>query len=137
MNPFDLTSAEARALWIADLRSGKYEQGRCALHVTSTDDGRAEAFCCLGVACETFLAQGGSLYKIETPQGVVTYDGLSGTLPKVVREWLGLMSAAGLLWDGSSLTERNDGGESFAHIADRIERGDLDTALGGSPAPVE
>jgi hypothetical protein len=44
---------QAKAEWVAALRSGKYRQGIGSLAVVDPDTG-AEAHCCLGVACEVF-----------------------------------------------------------------------------------
>src|SRR3990167_9242979 len=64
--------------WIAALRSGKYKQGKGALH--QVDRSRYHKYCCLGVLCEVVgvertLSSGGSF---------VDYTGAIHTLPAEV-----------------------------------------------------
>jgi hypothetical protein len=49
---------EIKATWRADLRSGRYEQGREALCRIVTDDGEGKEYCCLGVLCEQAVRAG-------------------------------------------------------------------------------
>jgi hypothetical protein len=94
--------AEVKAQWIADLRSGEYEQGKGNLR--RTVDG-TEHYCCLGVLCE----QAVKASAIPAPElhdhGVYVYlddecDGDGGVtgesfnqecaLPRKVAEWAGI-----------------------------------------------
>lgn len=82
-------------LWIDDLRSGKYEQGREAL---ITKDGH----CCLGVACRTASENGVPLTFVSSDVGShMVFDGEDvvdldyddanySYLPTSVAVWLGL-----------------------------------------------
>lgn len=124
MNPFDLTPEEARALWVEDLRSEKYKQGKGVLHIL-------DEYCCLGVACCTFMRCGGVL-DVKEKESFTSYNGDITGLPVVVRKWLGLCSSDGLYkeyWDrlNMSLAEDNDNGSSFLEIASIIEAGGVET----------
>jgi hypothetical protein len=73
---------------VADaLRSGEFKQTKHCL-----SDG--ESFCCLGVACEVFMRNGGTLTKVHDGNLIryVEEDGERHltTLPHVVQEWLGM-----------------------------------------------
>ncbi len=111
--------------WVAKLRSGEYQQAKGRLH-QKTESG--PTFCCLGVACE--------LYVAEHPEFPVTpdlsgksncygYDGESALLPDAVIYWLGLLKDDGAYFTENggrqTLTENNDSGMSFTEIADLIE----------------
>jgi hypothetical protein len=131
MSPFDLTPEEARALWVADLRSEKYKQGKGALHNFLRDE-----YCCLGVACRTFMSCGGILDVKEEKEGLIlgisktSYNSNTGVLPLVVREWLGLRFSNGSYkeqWGDRSLSADNDNGSSFLEIASIIEAGKVET----------
>lgn len=115
---FPMTNTEAKALWLAALRSGQYTQGRGQLFQRATN-----AYCCLGVACD--------VYHLETGRGEwdslgsfsATPDGarFSGTLPPQVRDWFGLAEADPVV-AGMHLTEANDSaGKTFDEIAALIE----------------
>lgn len=101
-------------LWIANLRSGKYEQGLRALH----RDGK---FCCLGVLCDLADPRGwytrpGARFKSwRVPYGE------TGVLPREVSAWAGLQSVSPN-HRGIDLTQLNDNGYTFSYIADFIEK---------------
>ena len=111
-------NAENVEKWVAALRGGEYLQGKSTLR-------NGDKYCCLGVACD--------LYRKATWRGEWTpvndscwnfkLDGdlSSGIMPKAVAAWLGLGSRDPTLGD-SCATEMNDGGKSFAQIADAIEQ---------------
>lgn len=124
----------ARAVWIAALRSGEYDQTdeqlrrNSAVHDDEHDVDHKKGFCCLGVACDLFL-------KLEAPVGM-RWDGnvfvwderhlpACGELPNVVMNWLGLHSSEGAQNNGPTLAELNDGGKTFNEIADLLETGDF------------
>lgn len=108
--------------WVAALRSGKYRQGTSFLNA----DGR---LCCLGVACEVALTSAVELHisvdsaDYPSRRAVVRYDGERRILPRAVQDWLGLQTSVGSFDStiGSSLTDMNDNGSTFAVIADFIE----------------
>lgn len=121
---------EARRAWVQALRSGRYEQGKGRLN----KDGK---FCCLGVACELYIEDGGQLERVaEHP---VLNDSATGYRepgtkpvdaalpPRPVTEWLGLNMASGTygtddVWNSTrSLAGDNDCGDTFEQIADTIE----------------
>jgi hypothetical protein len=88
---------EVKALWLTDLRSGEFTQGKGMLRSTENE------YCCLGVLCERAVREG-----IIPPPVLKTYyinsdnditdryeygtgdDASTGTLPNAVREWAGL-----------------------------------------------
>lgn len=73
--------------WVAALRSGDYEQTQGGLRDTL-------GYCCLGVACEVAIQSGVQIEVTEPPELVPQvswkYNGMSGTLPLVVMDWLGV-----------------------------------------------
>ncbi|SRR6266404_5786977 len=108
---------ESVKLWIEALRSGKYRQGKGQLNVK-------ESMCCLGVACELFIQNGGTLSREVIHGDDVRYGGDDYYTPKAVKEWLGLRDQRGDfggVFEGKSLSSMNDNGQSFAQIADLIE----------------
>jgi hypothetical protein len=124
MNP------EIKAQWVADLRSGQFEQGRGYLNM----EGK---LCCLGVLCEQAVKAGViEARPLEHDSAVIVYDGKSDTLPDSVVRWAGLPEGEGVtnprnpnveVDDTSvSLAELNDGENgwtrrTFGQIADLIE----------------
>lgn len=112
---------EPQKLWLADLRSGKYEQATEALQ-------KGDGFCCLGLACMTAKEHGDLSIKKDA-SGML--DGVELSEYTDVMEWLGLHDEQGsltsfILMDGnneaSSLIHMNDDlGMSFTEIADAIE----------------
>jgi hypothetical protein len=126
MNP------EIKKDWVAELRSGKYEQGANYLH--NIDQG---TYCCLGVLCK--MATEAGVTRVQATEGYMgvgvaeygdgTYAPTQAVLPKEVQGWAGLdgenpiiegvdMGEAG---DSTSLAYMNDHGATFAYIADLIE----------------
>ncbi|KGM36160.1 hypothetical protein [Inquilinus limosus] len=123
---FKHTPEQARAAWVAALRSGQYKQTTDTLK----DD---YGFCCLGVACDVYA-------KLE-PETGASWDGDTfvtpnhdddqndATLPTLVRNWLGLDGFSGpltreatLATCAASLANLNDDkGFTFAQLADVIE----------------
>lgn len=104
-------------LWVAALRSGKYEQGTGMLN----RDGR---MCCLGVACEVGIENGLKLqFGCVGYVGYVlkSYNNEIDCLPVEVMKWAGIWDKFGYFRGGSSLSALNDSGKSFAEIADIIE----------------
>lgn len=118
-------------LWVADLRSGKFKQGKGGLRIRPTSD--TVRHCCLGVACETAIANGVPLtirnraYDdafVDDESG----DEWSGSLPPVVSKWLGIESD-NIVWGSSDANASpnnaigaNDSYNwSFEKIADKLE----------------
>ena len=116
------------------LRSGEYKQIKKQL----CNEG---GYCCLGVACEVFMQNGGKLDKkltqykamsfaeVETLYKEVTYNGMGTALPEEVRKWLGFYTCVGRFGDEveQSLVYLNDNlNMDFNAIADVIEK---ETAL--------
>jgi hypothetical protein len=106
---------ENAKLWVSELRSGKYKQGRGFLHILADD-----SYCCLGVACE--LAKSAGVIDSEQRDGVEAYGEFrhTGYLPAKVCNWLGIESDVGQ-FGSSTLTKLNDNGMPFDQIADTIE----------------
>ena len=110
---------EARRLWVEALRSGEYEQGRKVLCMKNE-------FCCLGVACDLFVKSRPNVIRVKVDDdGITTYGHSRFYMPKSVQEWLGLNSDTGKFFPGDAgtvyLSNLNDGGITFAEIADIIE----------------
>lgn len=120
------------------LRSGEYKQIKKQL----CNEG---GYCCLGVACEVFMQNGGKLDKKSTQYKAmsfaevetgelklykeVTYNGMGTALPEEVRKWLGFHTCVGSFGDDvkDSLAYLNDNmNYDFNMIADVIEK---ETAL--------
>lgn len=96
-----LDDAKLEEMWISALRSGKYEQGRSVLR------NRNGQYCCLGVLADLC--------------GDVTPDDMSRSYPSEGR-YHGLDFREHI----HKLAKMNDvRGLTFAEIADRIEKGDL------------
>ena len=119
MNP------EVKALWVADLRSGKHNQAK---RVLNCEDG----FCCLGRLTDLFIASPANL--LNNQWGVLlegdtdnrkNFGSSSTVLSENVMRWAGLKHTTGnsVEIDGEkrSLTELNDAGYCFLQIADIIE----------------
>lgn len=103
--------------WVAELRSGKYTQGKRLLRSANDE------YCCLGVLCELAVKHGViEPAELKSPNAYGYGNGSEwyGALPPLVTDWIGLSTAAGG-YVSRSLTELNDNGTSFAEIADIIE----------------
>lgn len=119
---------EIAKLWVGLLRSGEFIQGKAKLR--SGWEGDAKSFCCIGVLCE--------LYKREHPGEECGWNENNEFLvntgepdpergyelmPPVVMKWAGMRSIGGLYnGDRNSLDKDNDNGQTFAQIADTIEK---------------
>ena len=130
--------------WVDALRSGDYEQGRNSLHTVEADYSR---HCCLGVACDLFAIAHPEVRGWEIISNVPNSFGVhrffldterhTTVLPSKVCEWLGLthivnrstlssaVDNANVMYLQNSLPNNlvalNDGGSTFAEIADIIE----------------
>lgn len=108
--------------WVEALRSGKFEQGQGAL----CKNGK---YCCLGVLSELALREG-KTDKWVGEHGTIFYgkrrgSWSSGFTPATVTRWAGLPDDDPLVYldkDGRvDLAALNDGGHTFAEIADLID----------------
>lgn len=124
----EFMDSEVRDTWVAALRSGKYPQGRFALHSVSGTG--KESFCCLGVLC-VLAVEAGIIGEPRRDASGENYlygkHSASGYLPVEVQKWSGITSAEAAFHVGGfagmdSLSSRNDTGATFATIADLIER---------------
>lgn len=119
-------TSEARKLWSSALRSGKYSQGTNYLN-------KKGSYCCLGVACDLYNKHVAPLDIQPCPhrEDVVLYDGQGSGCPEAVKKWLDITSLGDLTEeeDSRSLAGLNDGGMSFAEIADVIDRGYLESFI--------
>ena len=120
------------AHWCAALRSGDYKQGTGVMKHIDSSTGKV-SWCCLGVACDIGGAlltrgrdfgwdtEGGGFYYSTLPSLYVpgSQQGSSTRLPEYLREALDLDDAR----DESFFASLNDGGQSFAYIADVLELG--------------
>jgi len=115
---------EVKNKWIEALRSGDYEQGRCAMH-------RGDTFCCLGVLCdvhrkEQLESRGESdAWVEETWEENLSYYHASTILPAEVSRWAGFNSTNPTIEINektNTIATHNDTGQSFEVIADAIEK---------------
>lgn len=120
-------------LYLAALRSGKYEQAPGMLR----DPDAPNTFCCLGIACEVYRletgrgrwVEGTTLFSLNEELGEGHMYG--GYLPQPVLEWLEMelpFNHVGGTIDpvigslGRSASSMNDSGEyNFEEIADAFE----------------
>jgi hypothetical protein len=119
---------DIKALWIAALRSGEYEQGEGALRQEFVDIGES-LYCCLGVLCDLYaksVENSPAWTSGDASEHIRRYGGRESYPPYFVMEWAGLDSEEGAYTrnDGgwSSLAELNDRGRTFEEIASIIER---------------
>ena len=112
---------QIKARWVRALRSGKYKQGKEALH----QDGQ---YCCLGVLCDISGVGKWEVCRHVVGEQYVTGQWASFTrLTPQVMDWAGLKSLSGDLHmelmgiPDCSLVYLNDQGESFETIANVIE----------------
>lgn len=114
--------ATIKAQWLEALRSGKYKQGKGALHNKSDD-----SYCCLGVLCEVM---GVPKYALEGDEhSHFTHYGVEGdftscSLPMSVSHASGLTCYGQFLdenGEDESLAHLNDKGATFDQIAAIIE----------------
>ncbi len=117
--------------WVDALRSGKYVQGKRALHILDPT-----TFCCLGVLCE-LAVKAGIVNKFDVGYTVFDkpacaygqdelHDLSTQSLPSAVMDWANLLHPRGpeVVISGSydRLTVHNDTGKTFNQIADAIEK---------------
>lgn len=129
MNP------EVRAQWCAALRSGDYKQTTEALRRLpgETEGGQPEGYCCLGVLTDLWIKAGHSEMIDDpdsadpsgTPQ-ISVWANVEGVLSPPVMEWAGIATEDPDLIpeiDHGNAVFLNDGGRTFAQIADLIDGG--------------
>lgn len=109
----DRINANARK-WLVALRSGQYKQ-------TTEKLCRNGAYCCLGVACDLYIKDGGALSVRGNEDGSLSFDGADGGLPDKVQKWLGLTSYLGNLGSKNLATLNDKTGLNFLQIADVVE----------------
>lgn len=108
-----------RKEWVNALRSGKFMQGRKALHIESTN-----SYCCLGVAC---VVAGKKIPAVKRPVGENDgYDDKYLVLSEEVQDYYGLNSSNGEYESNSNLVksltiDNDDNNLDFNQIADIIE----------------
>lgn len=110
---------KVKKLWVEALRSGNYKQGKYGLK-------REDEFCCLGVLCDLHAKENSRNWEPIPYDKFEMYGGQTAILPVVVRKWAGLDQSVPVLKspkDDSTLDAvvLNDGGATFAQIADLIE----------------
>jgi len=133
---------EIAKIWTAALRSGEYGQATGVLVEINPADGEKVGYCCLGVLCDLAVkagvpisVDGPTLCEADDPDDEeywngVEYDSSDALLPDSVMKWAGLRSDDGKLFgsgdgfygnENDTLAARNDGGASFAEIAELID----------------
>jgi hypothetical protein len=120
MNP------EIRAQWCAALRGGEYAQTREALRRLPGDsdvtDAQPVGYCCLGVLTDLYVKDG-NLEDYEDHGWEQTVWDADGVLASPVRDWAGLFACNPSLTPALTASDVNDGGGTFAEIADLIDGG--------------
>lgn len=119
-----MPNVEAIRAWVEDLRSGQYKQGKNVLR-------HGDAYCCMGVACETHKRLANLPYEWVDGDDVgdLAYAREDQVLPDPVVDWLGVGSIDPELdtedefSPHDSCSTLNDiRGWTFAQIADALER---------------
>lgn len=123
---------EIKAKWVAELRSGKYEQAqRCLIKVQRRPILRRQkrSFCCLGVLCEIAVADGVIKPAHATGADGWGYENREGTLPDRVEIWAGFHSGryyfpneGGRARSYSAMDLNDKLGLSFTEIADLVDK---------------
>jgi hypothetical protein len=120
--------------WIKALKSGFYKQGK--QYLARQVPGEEWKYCCLGVACETYILEGYKLpveiQKIADGVKVKSYGKSKeiGILPAEVSKWLKTGSSKTVTLHSPhpcSLTYANDNGITFEEIAKILE--DFETSV--------
>ena len=108
--------------WIVALLSGDYIQTDGRLRSTDAD-GHA-SHCCLGVLCEIYVADHPEVQWSDATGALLHPD--AGELPRRIMEWaeLGDQDPTPLSQRSKTLASLNDGGSTFAEIADIIREDD-------------
>jgi len=102
---------EFKKKWVEALRSGKYKQGKGALH-------RRNCFCCLGVVCMLFdisPTQLGEAGYIQNRDDKYTVDADVSMIPDLIK---GDNIENEIV---TFISNSNDSGSTFEEIADWIE----------------
>lgn len=127
---------DIKDIWVAALRSGEYQQTTrylCRLNV----DGTPQGFCCLGVLTDLYAkAHPGEVeldisftLDVDVPARVyaINHSRYTTVLPGAVQKWSGVRSTTGefpsptKVGENDELAALNDGGATFAELADVIE----------------
>jgi len=110
--------------WVAALRSDKYKQGDG--HLRFIDHENVTTFCCLGVLCDVMGAEwidGRPMLGDIHLKRINVDDADGSTYDEEEYLSFGTLSSIDLLAaDQEELASMNDGGKSFAIIADHIEK---------------
>lgn len=114
-----------RLAWADALESGEYQQTQQQLR-----DGRKNAFCCLGVACEVYRKETGvGRWSADGVFRIGTDDGYDLGLPPTVAEWFGLEGRSlgsnelsPLLGAYYAHEWNDDKGATFADIAKMVRK---------------
>jgi hypothetical protein len=110
---------EIADLWIAALKSNKYEKGKYVLEKNDT-------FCCLGVLCDVALKNGVEFKRNIDDRGVFYGDNSSSegryVLLPIVQQWAGMKSLSGIINKDDALTSINDRTDSFHDVIYAIEK---------------
>jgi hypothetical protein len=115
---------EHRREWLDALRSGKYNQTTGFLAVVQGNGRQSVGHCCLGVACEVYGLVPDA-FENDGARVVKMWGGTSSYLPREVMDWLGVTMSDPMAegpYGRTSASSLNDGGKTFAEIADLFER---------------
>ncbi len=99
--------ADVKAIWVAALTDGSYQQGRKSLR-------QGDSFCCLGVLCDLHAKETGEYWLFH--DGTDFYKGRDTMPPEAVLDWADISSTEAAAYAGL-----NDAGRSFEEIARAIQ----------------
>lgn len=108
---FSLTPEQFRIKVAEALESGEYKQGKGLLCNKDNE------YCCLGVACDVYIKNGGGLEVLHTSKGIKEFGNISAFLPIKVRDALGFSGRLGQTEACGTLASLNDRGIPFSRIA--------------------
>lgn len=106
------TREEVVKNWVAALRSGKYKETTETLR-------DSEGFCCLGVLCDLNRKDGGAPWVKNRHGHQFRYLGSFGMLSRSMMDFI---RGDNIEVNFGEYAEMNDGGVSFAELADKIEK---------------
>lgn len=124
---YNTMKTKIKRMWVAALRSGRYVQVKGSLKRKYAAGN--ERHCCLGVLCELHAKATKATkasWTVSVDKGHMLYLGSRGVLPQRVVEWAGLTEPSPYCnRKKTTLLSMNDGGATFAKIANEIEKDKL------------
>lgn len=112
-----MKDTELTRKWIAALRSGKYNQGRCYLR------SKTDHFCCLGVLCDLYYPDGWEDTDVDNNRSWYRFNGLARFSAADTHPPQEVMKLVGMnLYEQLEIVAMNDyENYSFEELASAIE----------------